>query len=245
MALRRHQPALRRHAARRRGRWRSRSMSGPRSRRRPPDRGGVPGARSRWNRPRNGTRYCTRARHAVPPRVSARLKEQRLGTCRARVNRGQDAGQECEPESGHFRWKSYARHAGIERRLRDLAAAVQEISQVARIRLGPEWPYAAVTSETDTWIVNVETGALRHLAANTNSVGARRGPTSTSPALRGRPTRPVQCCSECEALAGRRNGCSTGRSVAEICGPGRTGGPWSVRGMSRLDSRLVDGLRGG
>ena len=48
-----------------------------------------------------------------------------------------------------------------------------EISQVALIRLGAEWPYAAVTSETDTWIVNVETGALRHLAAKHEQ---RRGP---------------------------------------------------------------------
>ncbi len=32
---------------------------------------------------------------------------------------------------------------------------------------GPEWPWAAVTSEVDTWVVNVETGALRHLADNT------------------------------------------------------------------------------
>ncbi len=32
---------------------------------------------------------------------------------------------------------------------------------------GPDWPYFAVTSEVDTWILNAETGALRHLADNT------------------------------------------------------------------------------
>jgi len=42
------------------------------------------------------------------------------------------------------------------------------------IRLGPEWPWAAVTSEVDSWIVNVETGELRHLAADTVSVVAWR-----------------------------------------------------------------------
>ncbi|MDX1430687.1 MAG: hypothetical protein R3282_10375, partial [Rhodothermales bacterium] len=35
------------------------------------------------------------------------------------------------------------------------------------IRFGPEWPYAAVTSEVDSWIVNVETGQLRHVATDT------------------------------------------------------------------------------
>jgi predicted Ser/Thr protein kinase len=38
------------------------------------------------------------------------------------------------------------------------------------IRVGPEWPYAAVTSEVDTWVVNVETGELRHVATGTWSV---------------------------------------------------------------------------
>jgi dipeptidyl aminopeptidase/acylaminoacyl peptidase/predicted Ser/Thr protein kinase len=38
------------------------------------------------------------------------------------------------------------------------------------IRVGPEWPYAAVTSEEDTWVVNVETGELRHVATDTWSV---------------------------------------------------------------------------
>jgi hypothetical protein len=36
------------------------------------------------------------------------------------------------------------------------------------------WPYAAVTSEVDTWIVNVETGELRHVAARTDSIAAWR-----------------------------------------------------------------------
>ena len=35
------------------------------------------------------------------------------------------------------------------------------------ISFGPEWPYAAVTSEVDTWVVNVETGELRHIATDT------------------------------------------------------------------------------
>ena len=35
------------------------------------------------------------------------------------------------------------------------------------IAMGPEWPWAAVTSQIDTWILNLETGALRPLAADT------------------------------------------------------------------------------
>jgi dipeptidyl aminopeptidase/acylaminoacyl peptidase len=35
------------------------------------------------------------------------------------------------------------------------------------IAVGPEWPWAAVTSQIDTWILNLETGALRPLAADT------------------------------------------------------------------------------
>jgi hypothetical protein len=40
------------------------------------------------------------------------------------------------------------------------------------IRFGPEWPYAAVTSEVDTWVVNVETGQLRHVATDTWTIVA-------------------------------------------------------------------------
>ncbi len=35
------------------------------------------------------------------------------------------------------------------------------------VAAGNQWPLVAVTSEVDTWIANVETGALRHLASNT------------------------------------------------------------------------------
>ena len=35
------------------------------------------------------------------------------------------------------------------------------------IVMGPEWPWAAITSEVDTWIVNLETGSLGHLASDT------------------------------------------------------------------------------
>ncbi len=38
------------------------------------------------------------------------------------------------------------------------------------IRFGPDWPYAAMTSEVDSWVVNVETGQLRHLATDTWSI---------------------------------------------------------------------------
>jgi serine/threonine protein kinase/WD40 repeat protein len=40
------------------------------------------------------------------------------------------------------------------------------------IRSGPEWPYVAVTSEVDTWIANVETGQLRHVATDTWTIMA-------------------------------------------------------------------------
>jgi dipeptidyl aminopeptidase/acylaminoacyl peptidase len=33
--------------------------------------------------------------------------------------------------------------------------------------MSPEWPYAAVTSEIDTWILNVDDGSLRHLQTGT------------------------------------------------------------------------------
>jgi len=35
------------------------------------------------------------------------------------------------------------------------------------IRAGPEWPYFAATSEVDTWVINAETGELRHVADDT------------------------------------------------------------------------------
>ena len=35
------------------------------------------------------------------------------------------------------------------------------------IAVGPEWPWAAVTSQIDTWILNLETGVVRPLAADT------------------------------------------------------------------------------
>jgi hypothetical protein len=35
------------------------------------------------------------------------------------------------------------------------------------VAIGDAWPEVVITSEVDTWIANVETGALRHLAANT------------------------------------------------------------------------------
>jgi hypothetical protein len=114
------------------------------------------------------------------------------------------------------------------------------------IRLGPEWPYAAVTSETDTWIVNVETGALRHLAANTQSVGAwlgsyiyfTRAPGQTNwtgpvlfrvPGAGGPEERlfdgPIGCWDLWVGPDGRTVVCSMDES--------------------RLDLRLVDGLDGG
>jgi hypothetical protein len=40
------------------------------------------------------------------------------------------------------------------------------------IEFGPEWPYATITSEVDSWVVNVETGELRHLATDTWIVNA-------------------------------------------------------------------------
>ena len=43
------------------------------------------------------------------------------------------------------------------------------------IQFGPQWPYAAITSEVDTWVVNVETGALRHVAADTWTIVAWQG----------------------------------------------------------------------
>ena len=43
------------------------------------------------------------------------------------------------------------------------------------LEFGPEWPWAAATSEVDTWIVNVESGALRHLATDTWSIIAWQG----------------------------------------------------------------------
>jgi hypothetical protein len=38
------------------------------------------------------------------------------------------------------------------------------------LRFGPDWPYATVTSEVDSWVVNVETGQLRHVAKDTWSI---------------------------------------------------------------------------
>ncbi len=35
------------------------------------------------------------------------------------------------------------------------------------VAIGDAWPEVAITSEVDTWVANVETGALRHLATNT------------------------------------------------------------------------------
>jgi hypothetical protein len=40
------------------------------------------------------------------------------------------------------------------------------------IEFGPEWPYATITSEVDSWVVNVETGELRHIATDTWFVNA-------------------------------------------------------------------------
>jgi hypothetical protein len=40
------------------------------------------------------------------------------------------------------------------------------------IHFGPEWPYATITSEVDSWVVNVETGELRHIATDTWVVNA-------------------------------------------------------------------------
>jgi hypothetical protein len=56
---------------------------------------------------------------------------------------------------------------------------------------GPEWPWAAVTSEVDTWIVNLETGALRHLASNTWGVVGWRGPWVFFYRTTGQTTRPT------------------------------------------------------
>jgi dipeptidyl aminopeptidase/acylaminoacyl peptidase len=40
------------------------------------------------------------------------------------------------------------------------------------IHFGPEWPYATITSEVDSWVVDVETGELRHIATDTWWVNA-------------------------------------------------------------------------
>jgi hypothetical protein len=40
------------------------------------------------------------------------------------------------------------------------------------IHFGPEWPYATITSEVDSWVVDVETGELRHIATDTWVVNA-------------------------------------------------------------------------
>jgi Tol biopolymer transport system component len=55
------------------------------------------------------------------------------------------------------------------------------------IRAGPRWPDFAVTSEVDVWVLNAETGTLRHVAENTwnilawqdGSIYFTRGPGQT------------------------------------------------------------------
>jgi dipeptidyl aminopeptidase/acylaminoacyl peptidase len=113
------------------------------------------------------------------------------------------------------------------------------------IRCGPEWPYAAVTSEVDTWVVNLETGELRHVATDTWGVLAwqdsfiyfSRGSGQTDwpgfvlfrvPSSGGVEERlldlPVDCADFSVAPNGREVVCTADES--------------------RLDLRLVDGLGG-
>lgn len=111
------------------------------------------------------------------------------------------------------------------------------------IHSGPEWPYAAVTSEVDTWIVNVETGELRHVAADTWNILAwqdsfiyfSRGGGQTDwpgnvlfrvPAEGGAEERLLDLPTMCKRFSID----PTGRSV--VC----------EMDDSRLDLRLVDGL---
>ena len=111
------------------------------------------------------------------------------------------------------------------------------------VRSGPEWPYVAVTSEVDTWIANVDTGQLRHVATDTWTIIAwqdsfiyfARGGGQTDwpgdvlfrvPDEGGTEERLLDLPLDCADFEIDR----TGRSLA-----------W-VADESRLDLRLVDGL---
>jgi hypothetical protein len=113
------------------------------------------------------------------------------------------------------------------------------------LRFGPEWPYAAVTSEVDTWIVNLETGELRHVATDTWGVHAwqdsfiyfSRGSGQTDwpgyvlfrvPSSGGVEERLLDLPMDC----GKLGIAPDGRTV--VC----------TADESRLDLRLVDGLGG-
>ncbi|HSG00298.1 MAG TPA: serine/threonine-protein kinase [Vicinamibacterales bacterium] len=111
------------------------------------------------------------------------------------------------------------------------------------IRVGPDWPYAAVTSEIDSWVVNVETGELRHVAADTWSVlgwwdsfiyflrstGQTDWPGTVIfrvPNDGGREERLLELPIDCDDVRISRDGTEAICSMEE----------------SRLDLRLVDGL---
>jgi len=115
------------------------------------------------------------------------------------------------------------------------------------IRFGPTWPYAAVTSETDTWIANVETGELRHLAADTYSIAAWRGPHIYFSRGGGQTTWPGPVLFRIPSAGGpeeRLFDAPVGCAEELQLGPdART--VVCALDESRLDIRLVDGLGGG
>jgi dipeptidyl aminopeptidase/acylaminoacyl peptidase len=88
-----------------------------------------------------------------------------------------------EPVS-ELSWSADGRHlGGMTARSADRVVTVDVAAGTARsvhlacddkcefawetIAVGPEWPLAAVTSQVDTWVANLETGDLRHLASDT------------------------------------------------------------------------------
>jgi hypothetical protein len=99
------------------------------------------------------------------------------------------------------------------------------------IRTGPEWPYFAVSSEVDIWVLNAETGAVRQVAENTwnildwqdDTIYFTRGPGQTEysghvlfrvPAGGGEEERllnlPLNCISARIAPGGRTVACDIG-----------------------------------
>jgi len=114
------------------------------------------------------------------------------------------------------------------------------------IRFGPDWPYAAMTSEVDSWVVNVETGQLRHVATDTWSILEwrdsfiyfTRGSGLTDwpgmvlfrvPSDGGSEERLIEMPVDCKDFRISRDARTTVCSMDE----------------SRLDLHLVDGLRSG
>jgi len=114
------------------------------------------------------------------------------------------------------------------------------------IRLGPEWPYAAITSEVDTWIVNVETGALRHLAASTYGIAAWRDSHVYFTRRGGQTEWPGYTLFRVPSAGGPEKRLF---DAPVDCGEPRLGpdGRTVVCAVdeSRLDLQLVDGLGGG